>query len=286
MFQHLGSEPKYICISTDIKPTTAAEAKALGIEAGAVCTEIDTGQQFRFDGEDWQPVLSLASLSPATLEEIKTALRDITRSAVQTGIATDGNLTTLTDDTKTWPVNAFVKLVVEIFAGTGEGQIYRIVSNTVDTLTVDPAFAVAPDDTSRYRIAFFGKLASDVTHIGGTAQTARDWSLDLANLNITLSALRDSITAPGASAKNLNDIHAKIEETRALLFGTLSMRVAGSTIVVDGTTYQVSGGDTLRGTAAIRPGAALAHAAIPYCFYFSVDTGVVQVTDGAIWVVI
>lgn len=64
----------------------------------------------------------------------------------------------------------------------------------------------------------------------------------------------------------------------------LPTKVMGSTVVVDGTTYQVSGGNTLRGTDAIKPDPVLAHAAIPYCFYLAIDTGVVEATDGTNWV--
>ena len=65
-----------------------------------------------------------------------------------------------------------------------------------------------------------------------------------------------------------------------------SIELTGSIVVVDSVTYAVSGGDTLRNAAANKPSAAAAHAAIPFCYYFSIDTGVVEVTDSANWVVI
>ena len=68
--------------------------------------------------------------------------------------------------------------------------------------------------------------------------------------------------------------------------GTIGTQLTGSNVEIDGTTYQVSGGNTLRATDALKPDAALAHAAIPYCFYFAIDTGVVEATDGTNWVVI
>ena len=64
------------------------------------------------------------------------------------------------------------------------------------------------------------------------------------------------------------------------------VQLTGSTVVIDGTTYQLTDGAVLRGTNAIKPTAALAHAAIPYCYYFAIDTGVVEATDGTNWVVI
>ena len=63
-------------------------------------------------------------------------------------------------------------------------------------------------------------------------------------------------------------------------------QLTGSTVEVDGVTYQVSGGNTLRGTDAIKPDAVLAHAAIPYCFYFAIDTGVLEATNGTNWAVV
>ena len=68
--------------------------------------------------------------------------------------------------------------------------------------------------------------------------------------------------------------------------GNVDATLIGSTVEIGGVTFQVSGGNTLRGTNAIKPNAALAHAAIPYCFYFAIDTGLVEATDGTNWVVI
>ena len=64
------------------------------------------------------------------------------------------------------------------------------------------------------------------------------------------------------------------------------VQVSGSIVAIGATSFVVSGGDTIRGKAADKPAAAAAHAVIPYCFYFSIDTGEVEATDGANWVVI
>ena len=76
------------------------------------------------------------------------------------------------------------------------------------------------------------------------------------------------------------------EAIKNALQGTLNTQLTGSTVVIAGVTFQVSGGNTIRGTNAIKPGAALAHAAIPYCYYFAIDTGVVEATNGTNWGVI
>ena len=65
-----------------------------------------------------------------------------------------------------------------------------------------------------------------------------------------------------------------------------NVQLTGSYVEIGGVTFAVSGGDTIRGKAADKPTPAAAHAAIPYCYYFAVDTGMVEVTDGTNWVVI
>jgi hypothetical protein len=65
-----------------------------------------------------------------------------------------------------------------------------------------------------------------------------------------------------------------------------AIQLSGSNVEIGGVSFAVSGGDTIRGLTADKPDAAAAHAVIPYCYYFSVDTGIVEVTDGTKWVVI
>lgn len=65
-----------------------------------------------------------------------------------------------------------------------------------------------------------------------------------------------------------------------------SVALSGSYVEIGGVSFAVSGGDTLRGKSADKPDAVAAHAVIPYCYYFSIDTGVVEATDGTNWVVI
>ncbi len=57
MFQGAGSEARFICLSTDVKPVTAAAIREFGIKAGDIVIETDTGRKFRFDGDSvaWQP---------------------------------------------------------------------------------------------------------------------------------------------------------------------------------------------------------------------------------------
>jgi len=99
-------------------------------------------------------------------EEFRNALRNIVADAVRRqleigldqGTATGGTSTTLEDTTKDWGTDQFVNAYIEITAGTGEGQIRQIESNTSDTITVATAWTTVPDETSEYRI--FGAPAT------------------------------------------------------------------------------------------------------------------------------
>lgn len=69
------------------------------------------------------------------------------------GTATGGDATTLSDTTKNWTTDQFANKVVIIINGTGIGQTRKILSNTATTLTVDRAWTTIPDSTSQYVIA-------------------------------------------------------------------------------------------------------------------------------------
>jgi hypothetical protein len=83
-----------------------------------------------------------------------------------------------------------------------------------------------------------------------------------------------------------NEILTKLAALETKLNSALDVQLSGSYVEIGGVTFAVSGGDTLRNTAANKPDAVAAHAVIPYCYYFSIDTGVVEATDGTNWVVI
>jgi hypothetical protein len=68
----------------------------------------------------------------------------------ETGIATAGSTTTLTQSSASWVTNMWAGFIVEITAGTAAGQITTITSNTGTVLTF-PAIT-APDNTSKFVI--------------------------------------------------------------------------------------------------------------------------------------
>lgn len=76
----------------------------------------------------------------------------VSAAAPESGQATSGGNTTLTDTNKTWSVNEWQNKWVAIVNGTGVGQTRKITSNTSDTLTVETAWTTNPDPNSVYRI--------------------------------------------------------------------------------------------------------------------------------------
>jgi len=134
------------------------------------------------------------------LKEELEALRTILEVGLDTGTATGGASTTLTDEAKDWGTDQWKDAYVEITEGTGEGQIRKIVGNTSNTLTVSVAWTTVPDTTSKYRI--FG-APSEVTLLDSI----------LAQLDITLSALRDALK--GAGNKDFTTLESDIESINA-----------------------------------------------------------------------
>ena len=134
-----------------------------------------------------------------------------------TGTATSGTLTTLTDNTKTWTPDAYIGMFVRITDGTGITQLKEITSNTIDTLTV--AFDIAPDATSVYEIADisnysyvmevvtgffvsgmsleFGNLIADLFNVQGiTIEVSTDFNLKItvAHINSKINSAKCTLT--------------------------------------------------------------------------------------------
>jgi len=69
------------------------------------------------------------------------------------GTATDGGNTTMTDSGGGWTVDQWNDYyALHIYSGTGSGQVRTITDNTATVITVDEAWGTNPDNTSKYRI--------------------------------------------------------------------------------------------------------------------------------------
>ena len=93
---------------------------------------------------------------------------DLLQDDLDSGVATSGGASTLTANTKVWPVNHYMNCVVRITSGAGSGQTAYIASNTATVLTVVDPWGVAVDNTSGYSI-----LQSEVNGKAGIRHTVR-----------------------------------------------------------------------------------------------------------------
>lgn len=108
------------------------------------------------------------------------------------------------------------------------------------------------------------------TDVDGKLRVATD--LEIASVTATDVTIHDPTTPDNKLKINAD--------------GSLPVQLSGSYVEIGGVSFAVSGGDTLRNTAANKPNADAAHAAIPFCYYHAIDTGAIEVTDGTNWVVI
>ena len=95
---------------------------------------------------------------------------------LDSGTASAGSASTLTDGSKSWVANAYAGMVLKITGGTGSGQVRNIISNTGTVLTIssdtDLDFDTTPDNTSTYAIVDGFSRAGTLTRI--TCQAASD----------------------------------------------------------------------------------------------------------------
>jgi len=114
----------------------------------------------------------------------------------ESGTATAGASTTLTNSTKAWLTNQWTNSQIRITAGTGVGQIRSISSNTGTVITVGSAWAVNPDATSEYSIEgnddFFYLIGNNAVAMYRFSVSANNWT--------TLSPGAARAGAPGAGS--------------------------------------------------------------------------------------
>jgi hypothetical protein len=93
-------------------------------------------------------------------------------SVVESGTATSGGATSLTDTANTWTVNECVGDFLVITGGTGSGQVRRITSNTANALTV-ATWTTNPSSDSTYEL-YEGRLANSPLIFVGTDFNVHD----------------------------------------------------------------------------------------------------------------
>jgi len=169
------------------------------------------------------------------ISAINEALRRVLEVSEDTGRATGGSNTTLEDTTKNWETNMWVGATIHIFKN-GVEYLRSVTANTNTVITFTPlptgidvaagdGWAVrrpiAVTDISD-RIARELGIIDNLRKWGGTNLTGRDISLDLANLDIALSALRDALR--GTGVRDFTTLETDIESILARLDVALSTR--------------------------------------------------------------
>lgn len=160
-------------------------------------TEDFPAQLFSF-AHEWmwgmQPRRFLSPLLPSDLSRgtIGTATTDMEGRArpeggqrwIDSGTATAGATTTLTDTGKAWKTNDHTGRLVRITGGTGAGQVKQIASNTATVLTIstkDSVWATTPDNTSTY-VIYEGPPATTAKATSGSTTTfvvsGASWSVN------------------------------------------------------------------------------------------------------------
>lgn len=117
---------------------------------------------------------------------------ECTTDDADSGTATGGSTTTLTDSTKSWATDAFAYRLCHIIGGDGAGQVAVIASNTATTLTFTTALSVAVGAGSVYRIEGPAGSGFEISDLA-IAHTATVYAY-----NTITSATAVSITRTGA----------------------------------------------------------------------------------------
>lgn len=145
------------------------------------------------------------SINTVGLLDLELALARRLRAAAEVGeVAAGSTPGSIRVAGKQYVPDQWVGMILEITSGALRGQWAKIVSNTVDTINVSPAFPVAPAAGDSYLITDFGVETFNVSQVGGVAQTGDDWTIYLRRLDITLSALRDALA--GILGRNLAQV--------------------------------------------------------------------------------
>ena len=178
---------------------------------------------------------------------LKEALSRVLEVSEDSGTATGGSNTTIVDTGKNWGVDMWQNATVHVIHD-GVEYVRLCSSNTADTLTIaalPTGVSVAAGDAYAIRrpvtIADITDrttreigIVDSLRKWGGTALTGRDISLDLARLDIALSAFRDALR--GAGTKDFTTLETDIESILAKLDVALSTRTAASQLPASLTT--------------------------------------------------
>lgn len=142
-----------------------------------------------------------------------------------TGTATAGAASTLTNSGKAWATNMWANYQVRITAGTGNGQIRAIASNTGTVLTVSSAWTVVPDATSVYSIEgsddYFYLLGNNAVTMYRYSVSGNAWT------TLAPTAARAGAMAGGGTADWIDNVSGWDNETAVAHYTTALFKQNG-----------------------------------------------------------
>ena len=171
-------------------------------------------------------------------------LRKFTEDSVDTGIAdATSTVNYLDDSSKSWPVDAFTDLIIEITEGTGVGQITKISANTAARITFTTAFTTAPDATSWYRIA----LCKTITEIDTvTINLLLGKATTFTTSGPTIGNTSTTALAANANRKNATFVNDS-DETIYLARGATAVMHQGPRLNANGGSFEINANNLYTG---------------------------------------
>lgn len=151
-------------------------------------------------------------MSTIGIENLRQALAQALVPSSYQGVCDAGSTTTaVVDSVGGFAADQWANYGIEFTKDTPtvllRGVWQKIATNNGTTLTLAAALPAAPVQGDTYNIRPFGANIFDLRSVGGTAQTGADWTTFLQRLDITLSALRDAITAAAPNSRTLADLY-------------------------------------------------------------------------------
>jgi hypothetical protein len=119
-----------------------------------------------------QGALTISAGNPNKIQNL-TLTTQANQESGDSGIATAGGASTLTDGSKSWVTDIWANGTIYIISGAGAGQERTVSSNTATVITVSSAWTVQPNTTSFYRLAYqqggdvIVDVANSSNNIGG-----------------------------------------------------------------------------------------------------------------------
>ena len=99
----------------------------------------------------------------------------------------------------------------------------------------------------------------------------------------TLAAVLEKL-ADLATESTLEGVKSAVDALAGTVdAGAQKVTLSGRTVQIGGVTFEFDPPRTIYGLAASRPTASAAHAVVPFAVYVSVDTKVIEQTDGSSW---